>query len=79
MTRAGALDCLGSNPSFAIIPKASQVLAFLLEQAMSAVQYFGLITMICVSHNMKSGHRLVLGGVSLLLSALFVIFGGDKP
>ncbi|UXC18544.1 hypothetical protein [Comamonas squillarum] len=46
---------------------------------MSAVQYFGLITMICVSHNMKPGQRLVLGGVSLLASALIVIFGGDKP
>ena len=48
------------------------------ETAMSAVQYFGLITMICVSHNMKPGQRLALGGVSLLASALFVIFGGDK-
>lgn len=45
---------------------------------MSAVQYFGLITMICVSHNMKTGQRLVLGGVSLMLSALLVIFGGEK-
>ncbi|MGE8493657.1 hypothetical protein [Comamonas sp.] len=45
---------------------------------MSAVQYFGLITMICVAHDMKPVPRLILGGASLLLSALVVIFGGDK-
>lgn len=46
---------------------------------MSAVQYFGLITMICVAHNITPSQRTVLGGLSLVLAALSAVFLGGKP
>ncbi len=46
---------------------------------MSAAQYFGLVTMICVAPNLKPGQRTILGGISLLLAVVFTVFGGAKP